>query len=470
MGLNIRQFVGKLISFIIYSTLLHTDLIVAIKLRRFGVPGAVSNGSSVWLHCDYDLEGDSLYSVKWYKNYEEFYGYLPLNSHSEVEHKTYYQRGINIDLLRSNATHVHLDWTDLNTEGTFGCEVSTEAPVFRTVKAEKDLRIYVAPISELKINGIEERYNIEDTVTLTCIGGPSKPPMILSWSINHKQVYPSLDFHISINTSQDFDGLSLSTSTLTFPLKSTLISTGDLIISCEALFTTINGVTYKELIIEEKSSSSSSSSDNDEHDSYSSSSSSSSHHHHHNHHLHSLDTDYPVTSESYIDSNEESQFLRSPTINGYSHIYSIGTILQVNCSTEPFYPPAYLEWYINDKEASREELVYFNHNQPVIRYDPSSTNYADLFGDTSAKSSQLGLQLKITKEHYQTSDGFLRVRCKATYIKIIKRVKSQLTISNDGKHSSQLYASHPVLSGCLMINGPSLLIVILIMIPLDFFT
>lgn len=32
--------------------------------------------------------------------------------------------------------------TDLNTEGTFGCEVSTDAPVFRTVRAEKDLRIY----------------------------------------------------------------------------------------------------------------------------------------------------------------------------------------------------------------------------------------------------------------------------------------------------------------------------------------
>ena len=32
--------------------------------------------------------------------------------------------------------------TDLNTEGTFGCEVSTDAPVFRTVLAEKDLRIY----------------------------------------------------------------------------------------------------------------------------------------------------------------------------------------------------------------------------------------------------------------------------------------------------------------------------------------
>ncbi|GIY02318.1 hypothetical protein CEXT_247551 [Caerostris extrusa] len=38
-------------------------------------------------------------------------------------------------LPKSNATHVYLYKTDLNTEGTYGCEVSTEAPSFRTIKA-----------------------------------------------------------------------------------------------------------------------------------------------------------------------------------------------------------------------------------------------------------------------------------------------------------------------------------------------
>lgn len=37
----------------------------AIRLERFRVPGAVHSGSSLFLHCDFDLEGDSLYSVKW---------------------------------------------------------------------------------------------------------------------------------------------------------------------------------------------------------------------------------------------------------------------------------------------------------------------------------------------------------------------------------------------------------------------
>jgi len=63
-------------------------------LRRLGVPAAVSNGSSVWLFCDFDLEGDNLYSIKWYKNHEEFYGYLIENG----EHKVYPQLGIYIDV------------------------------------------------------------------------------------------------------------------------------------------------------------------------------------------------------------------------------------------------------------------------------------------------------------------------------------------------------------------------------------
>ncbi|RWS18488.1 beat protein-like protein, partial [Leptotrombidium deliense] len=34
-------------------------------------------GSSVWLNCSYDLETDQLYSIKWYRNDQEFYRYLP---------------------------------------------------------------------------------------------------------------------------------------------------------------------------------------------------------------------------------------------------------------------------------------------------------------------------------------------------------------------------------------------------------
>lgn len=41
------------------------------------VPPTVSRGASVTLRCIYDLEGDSLYMLKWYRGKEEFYRYVP---------------------------------------------------------------------------------------------------------------------------------------------------------------------------------------------------------------------------------------------------------------------------------------------------------------------------------------------------------------------------------------------------------
>ncbi|GIY08617.1 ig-like domain-containing protein [Caerostris extrusa] len=49
----------------------------ALRFLNISVPGAVSVGKPVWLKCDFDLEGDDLYSVKWYKNHVEFYRYQP---------------------------------------------------------------------------------------------------------------------------------------------------------------------------------------------------------------------------------------------------------------------------------------------------------------------------------------------------------------------------------------------------------
>ena len=47
--------------------------IAGIELRHVGVPSFAIQGSSAILECDYDLEGQALYSVKWYKNAQEFY-------------------------------------------------------------------------------------------------------------------------------------------------------------------------------------------------------------------------------------------------------------------------------------------------------------------------------------------------------------------------------------------------------------
>ena len=47
----------------------------SIILRRIGVPTYAVKGKEAVLTCDFDLEGQALYSVKWYKNGQEFFRY-----------------------------------------------------------------------------------------------------------------------------------------------------------------------------------------------------------------------------------------------------------------------------------------------------------------------------------------------------------------------------------------------------------
>lgn len=64
------------------STSGHTlvPLCDALKITRLSVPKAVENGSAVFLSCSFNLEGEVLYSVKWYRDYVEFFRFLPSNA------------------------------------------------------------------------------------------------------------------------------------------------------------------------------------------------------------------------------------------------------------------------------------------------------------------------------------------------------------------------------------------------------
>ncbi|RWS13423.1 hypothetical protein B4U79_07606, partial [Dinothrombium tinctorium] len=53
-----------------------------------------------------------------------------------------YRTAIDKELLKSNASHVRLITTDLDSEGTYACEVSTESPSFTTLRNEKQMKVF----------------------------------------------------------------------------------------------------------------------------------------------------------------------------------------------------------------------------------------------------------------------------------------------------------------------------------------
>ena len=49
----------------------------ALRISGVTVPEHVRIGADALLQCHYDLEGSSLYALKWYKGSHEFYSYVP---------------------------------------------------------------------------------------------------------------------------------------------------------------------------------------------------------------------------------------------------------------------------------------------------------------------------------------------------------------------------------------------------------
>ncbi|XP_059617395.1 uncharacterized protein LOC132262224 isoform X2 [Phlebotomus argentipes] len=166
------------------------------------VPNAVRRGGTASLICHYDLEGDALYSVKWYKGRQEFYGYTP----KEVPTmKIFSIAGIAIIKSLSNESHITLEDVQLISSGRYSCEVTVDAPSFHTFISSADMEVVELPHHGPAIVGTRPKYRVRDSVRANCTSRLSKPAANLTWSINNFPVNPSyVKYHKPIK-SHDYN-------------------------------------------------------------------------------------------------------------------------------------------------------------------------------------------------------------------------------------------------------------------------
>ncbi|XP_074603928.1 uncharacterized protein LOC141857331 [Brevipalpus obovatus] len=116
--------------------------IQGIILTKFHVPSSVMIGDSTWFNCSFDLQGENLYSIKWYRDEVEFYRYIARDLQGPPDQERLPPiEGIYLDLSRSNLGDIFLNTTDHRSGGIYKCEVSAEGPRFRTVKNSQKLRV-----------------------------------------------------------------------------------------------------------------------------------------------------------------------------------------------------------------------------------------------------------------------------------------------------------------------------------------
>uniref|UniRef100_A0A182MNW7 Ig-like domain-containing protein n=1 Tax=Anopheles culicifacies TaxID=139723 RepID=A0A182MNW7_9DIPT len=204
-------------------------------LTEVRVPKHTIKGHPVRLECHYDMEGEALYSVKWYKDGSEFYRYVP----RDVPPGTVFpQPGTMVDLQNSTSEQVVLDPIDLSSSGKYRCEVSAEAPSFQTVSDHGEMLVVVLPEEDPYINGARPRYQIGDTVSVNCTSGRSKPAVHLTWYINGEAADRSLVKRYEPIVSGP-DKLETSILGLEFRVKQKHFKRGDMKLKCLATISTV---------------------------------------------------------------------------------------------------------------------------------------------------------------------------------------------------------------------------------------
>ncbi|XP_069949262.1 uncharacterized protein [Cherax quadricarinatus] len=96
---------------------------LGLSIKETVIPVYKIRGEDAVLNCYYDLEGEPLYSVKWYKDDEEFYRYMPGSSPAQ---SIFSRPGVTVNPSKSNASRVVLTRLDFRSSGLYRCEISVE--------------------------------------------------------------------------------------------------------------------------------------------------------------------------------------------------------------------------------------------------------------------------------------------------------------------------------------------------------
>ena len=78
-----------------FNSFFLVDVCLSIRLLEVTIPPHAIRGQNSKLNCNYDMEGDKLYSIKWYRNGQEFYRFIPSD---EPKTTVFNGDGINVDV------------------------------------------------------------------------------------------------------------------------------------------------------------------------------------------------------------------------------------------------------------------------------------------------------------------------------------------------------------------------------------
>ncbi|XP_065159897.1 uncharacterized protein [Atheta coriaria] len=165
---------------------LTSSRVECLRLTKMSAPGVVDYRSTLHLECQFDMGGELLYAVKWYKDDHEFFRYQP---HQQPHQLLFPVHGVRLanetidcGTRRCQLTLDHL--VRQRSGGAYRCEVSTEAPAFRLISETRNVTVAALPAEGPWIEDLEAHYAEGDILTAKCLSAPSDPPQLITWYIN----------------------------------------------------------------------------------------------------------------------------------------------------------------------------------------------------------------------------------------------------------------------------------------------
>ncbi|XP_036325356.1 uncharacterized protein LOC118738527 [Rhagoletis pomonella] len=175
-------------------------------------------------------EGEALYAIKWYKDNEEFYRFVPK---ARPQKTSYRFDGIRVSEEHSDSWRVLLRGLAINSSGLYRCEISAEWPNFSSVQGEGHMDVVFLPRDGPFIRGQQTQYQIGDTLSLNCTSGKSHPASRLQWLINDQPVLDE-SYLIAYNDTVHKHGLITSMLGLELTVDGRHFQDGTMRVKCLA--------------------------------------------------------------------------------------------------------------------------------------------------------------------------------------------------------------------------------------------
>jgi len=182
---------------VLAGVLLSSPEVRGLHIVRVDVPGAVGAGTNNLLQCDYDLNGTSLYVLRWYKDDQEFFRFMPKESPAK---RNFHVEGVHVNMSQSTSKRLWLSKVTKSTGGLFRCEVSGEGPAFDTDAKDAHFVVVDPPKGKPFITSsfITPNGNVigpNESLTANCSGPSGRPPPTLTWTLAGIQIEEKYTTH-----------------------------------------------------------------------------------------------------------------------------------------------------------------------------------------------------------------------------------------------------------------------------------